>query len=330
MLLALSGDIDPARVIRTILAVSLFTAGVAVVCVHQRWLVGHQIPSYQLTIGPIKGWIDREGVLIESEHNQTYCPLSRLVSCAVTHEIWVLSFGTDQTFWQTIPFSAFVDPRLARSVAEDLQRIRPPVLAEPVDQRKRMVPEQASQFEVGDDAIEFEGNFYQDSASGTRLLQASKRLAGQTWLSLAVLLGCVIASLLVLTEFRAFYMTVAVLWVLSLLAGLAFKVWRSRRKLKQDGRKIAWYSKGWLDREAYCAMTSIGQSRSTWSFFDHAEITDNVIALYPHPTDACCCLIGREQFATPADWDRAIETVRRVTVVGKDSAVAVPVGSLSH
>ena len=156
VLVLVSGNLGVTNLLRTLLATAVLLIGVALFCRHQRWL--------------IRGWIDRDGLWIETEQSQAYWPLSNLVSCAATHELWVLSFGKEQTFWQTIPIDAFTDPALARSVAADLRQAFPPQLPQLLDERKRTPPEAVCLFSMPEDAIEVEGNFFEDCALGTRLL----------------------------------------------------------------------------------------------------------------------------------------------------------------
>lgn len=311
ILMLMSVDFVGTNLIRLVIASILFPVGVIVFCLNHRWLVGIQIPSYQLTEGHIKGWIDRQGLWIETPSHASYCPLTQLVSSAATHDIWVLCFSKNVMFWQTIPMAAFADPSVARGVAADLQRIRPPLNVQMDDERKREVPNQPCLFTPATDAVHFAGDFCMDRVRGTRFDRASKRLTRKTWGMLAWLLGSILVSLLALAGFRSLYLGIALLWVLLFAGNLLLRIWRARRRSKRGGRSVAWHAKGWLDDEGYCAMTALGQSRSSWSFFRHFEITDQVIGLYPHASDACCCLIEREQFKDAEDWGRAIELVRQ-------------------
>ncbi|WP_372895508.1 hypothetical protein [Stieleria sp.] len=310
VLVLVTGNLDATHLLRTLLATAVLLVGVGLFCRHQRWLIGTRVPSFQLALGPIHGWIDRDGLWLETEQSQAYWPLSNLVSCAATHDLWVLSFGKEQTFWQTLPIDAFADPASARSVAADLQQAFPPQLPQLLDERKRTPPETVCLFSMPGDAIEFEGNFYEDCARGTRLLKATKQAVVRTWVALAVLLASLLLSIFVLTGFRTLYVALAALWIAILVSSILVRVWRARRAAKQKGRMIAWYSKGWLDDQGYCAMTSLGQTRATWQFFDHVEITEDSIGLYPHENDVACCLVSREQFANTDDWNRATELVR--------------------
>ena len=174
------------------------------------------------------------------------------------------------------------------------------------------MPEEPFRFSAAAEAVEFEGNFYEDCADGTRLVTATRNVTRRSWLVLAVLLGSILMSLLLLTGFRTLYVFLALLWIAFLCINLYVRLWRARRHSREQGRPIAWYSKGWLDEAGYCAMTTLGQSHAAWKFFDHYEITDRAIGLYPHEADICCCLIGREQFASPQDWQRATDLVVRM------------------
>ncbi|QDV41602.1 hypothetical protein Enr13x_14450 [Stieleria neptunia] len=310
VLVLASGDLDATNLLRTFLATAVLLAGVALFCRHQRWLVGTRVPSFQLALGPIRGWVDRDGLWIETGQSQAYWPLDKLVSCAATHELWVLSFAKEQTFWQTLPIDAFADPASARGVAADLQQAFPPRLPQLLDERKRTPPEAPCLFPMPEDAVAFEGEFYEDCARTTRLWKASKQAVVRTWFALAILLVSLLISIFVLTGFRTLYVALAALWCVFLVASIFVRVWRARRSARQTGRTIAWCSKGWLDDHGYCAMTSLSQTRATWQFFDHAEITDDVIGLYPHEDDVACCLVSREQFADADDWNRATELVR--------------------
>lgn len=311
ILVLATGKLDTANIGRLAAASLLFLGGVLFFCHHQRWLVGVRIPDFQLFSGPVQGWIDTDGLFIRSAQSEAYCRLEQLVSCAATHDLWVLSFAVEQTFWQTIPIDSFDDPSLARRVAADLQLAFPPKLAQAVDERKRIVPDQPFRFSPSQDAVRFEGNLYEDSADGTLLIRATRRVNRQTWMTLAILLSSILAGLLVLTGFQLLYVGLSALWVGFLFVSVFFRVWRARRMARDNGRTIAWYSKGWLDNHGYCAMNALGQTRSTWRFFDHYEITDSVIALYPHRSDACCCLVAREQFADDLQWQQATELVQQ-------------------
>ncbi|WP_182867357.1 hypothetical protein [Stieleria mannarensis] len=304
------GDVDFDSVIRVLLSTLVLVGGILIFCRHQRWLIGTRIPGFQLATGSIRGWIDAEGLWIETEQSQAYQPLSKLVACAATHELWVISFAKELTFWQTLPIEAFSDPALARSVAADLQRAFPPAPPQLIDQRKQTPPEGDCLFSMSEEAIAFEGPFYEDNAQDTRLLKTTKQVVWQTWLVLAVLLISLLVSILTLTGFRSLYVGLLFLWIGLLLAGIFYRVRRARRSASEKGRLVAWWSWGWLDDEGYVAMTSLGQTRATWQFFDHYEITDDAIGLYPHQNDTACCLVSREQFAGADDWNRATALVK--------------------
>ncbi|QEG00932.1 hypothetical protein Mal15_50080 [Stieleria maiorica] len=312
------GDVDFDSVARVTLSTLVLVAGILVFCRHQRWLIGTRIPGFQLATGPIRGWIDGDGLWIETEQSKAYQPLSKLVACAATHDLWVLSFAKELTFWQTLPIDAFTDPALARSVAADLQRAFPPAPPQMIDPRKQASPEGDCLFSTVGDAVRFEGPFYEDDAQGTRLLKATKQTVRRTWFSLAVLLISLLVSILILAGFRTLYLGLAFVWIGFLLTGIVYRVRRTRREASENGRLIAWCSKGWLDDEGYFAMTSLGQTRAAWQFFDHYEITDDTIGLYPHPNDTACCLVSRAQFAGANDWDRATAMVRSKVAPSKD------------
>lgn len=311
VMLFASDRITANGVLRTVTASTLFLGGVTIFCVNHRWLIGIQVPSYQLARGPIQGWIDRDGLWIESTGHQSFSPLSALVASAATHDLWVLSFGKDLTFWQAIPLEAFDDPSLARAVAQDIGQVRPPSPAELIDDRKRSPPSEASRFSPAADAIRYSGAFNERAARDTKLIKATKRIARRTWLSLAAFLICAVASLLVMAGFRSLYLALAGVWLLFFFGNIGFRVMRARNKAKHNGQVVAWVADGWLDADGYCAMTAIGQARSNWSFFDHYEVTDDAIGLYPHPSDACCCMISREQFPSETDWEKATTLVHQ-------------------
>ncbi|MCO8121611.1 hypothetical protein NHH03_07675 [Stieleria sp. TO1_6] len=296
---------SPQDTIRCVVAIALFLAGVVLICLYQRQLLGNELPSYQLAIGAIEGWIDRDELWLQSDRHTLCCPMSQLVSSAASQRIWALSFVRDKNFWQTIPFDAFTDPALARSVAADLQQQFPPVAAQLIDARKRSKPEDEFRFQPIGDSVCYQGYVYEDSASGTLLEQASRRRSTKAWATMLMFFGAVLASIVVMGGFQPILLIFLLIWGVYVIASVYLKIWRARRTSKLEDRVIAWYSKGWLDQAGYCAMTAVGQSRSSWNFFDHYEITERVIGLYPHQSNACCCLIAREQFADDGDWQQA-------------------------
>lgn len=308
--LAAKPNKDPAFVIRAIASTCLYAFGVGLFFWMQLRTLTVRLPGFQLVTGGIEGWLDRDELWIQADHYSGAFPLSMLVSAASTHDLGVLSFSTDQTYWHTIPMDAFDDPALARSVFSDLQRLRPPVMPQLGDQRKRKVPEQPFRFNPQGKAIHFHGKTHQDSTDGTLFAAASRQMTRRMWITLAVFLGCLFVSVNISFQLGLRFAGFAAIWFALVVLMVYFRLWKARRRAKEAGRVVAMYSKGWLDDDGYCVMTTLGQSRMSWRFFDHYEISDRAIAFYPFADDAVCCPIAREAFAGDEDWQRATELVR--------------------
>ncbi|MCA9137476.1 MAG: hypothetical protein KDB00_11975 [Planctomycetales bacterium] len=300
---------DTAFVIRTIASTFFYVLGVGLFYRMQLRSLTVRLPGFQLVTGDIKGWLDRDELCIQADGYSAVVPLSKLVSVASTHEIGVLSFSTDQMYWHVVPMDGFDDPALARSVFADLQRIRPPMMPQLDDERRRAVPDHPFRFSPQGDAVRFDGKTHQDSAEGTLFAAEAKRITRRMWITIAVFLGCLLVSMNISFQVGTAASIILAIWFVFVVAMIYFRLWRTRRRAKDAGRVVVLYSIGWLDDYGYCALTAIGQARMAWSFFRRYEITDRVIAFYPSEYDAVCCPISREEFAGDEDWNRATKLV---------------------
>lgn len=276
---------------------------------HQR-LVASQIPQYQFTVGPIEGWIDSKELVIQSPRFMFYCPVDQITGTACDGHLWAISFHRTFMFWQTLPIDAFENPHAARAVAADLQHLRPAKSPQLFDPRPQREPESDFRFQSGENALFYRGWFRHGDAEGARLLAATRRVARRGWLLFGAMFVCLMASVVTVTGMDWEYSVIMGCWMIGVVVALLLKRWRSLRSHRKDGDGSLWFSKGWIDDDGYCSMTTLGQSRMLWPFFNHYEITDKAIVLYPHATDACACLIGRSQFSDE-DWPRATDKVRQ-------------------
>ena len=308
LILQAQGAVTP---LQAVLATVCFLLGSGVFAWQQRRFLRELLPSFQFFIGRTVGWIDQDGLTLKSSEVDAYYPLSALVSSAASSEIWVLCFNRDGSFWQTLPFSGFDDPRIARNVADHLRRLCPPIAGQMVDARRFQPPTDAPRYHPQGESIDYDGQLAVDAAKGTRLIRAARRLRMQSWLSVLALMLGVITAAWSLFWFDSFAVGLAVVWMLILVGSIVVRLIFARLASRRNGQSLYWHSRGWLDDHGYFSMTAIGQSRIAWSMFRDFEITDRVIGLYPRETDLCCCLIGKQQFASEADWDAAVQKVRK-------------------
>ncbi|KAA5546909.1 hypothetical protein FYK55_00315 [Roseiconus nitratireducens] len=303
--------LPPSGGIRYLLALAIFAVGAITMSIRNRWILATLIPENQLGFGRVKGWLDATSLHCQYEHFTTRVKMSQLISTAAGDNVWVLNFTREQFHWTTLPYRLFSEPESARTVAEDLRQLYPPVVAQAMDERKFEPPTDPPLFEAAESAVHYDGTLLERSVKGTRFQAASRRLVWGTWATVVVFFVCVIASLVTLMGFQQVYVAAAVFWLIFFVVLTWSRTRAARRKARGSEGPAVWHSKGWLDDSGFCSMTVLGQSWMQWAFFDHVEITENVIAMYPHPGDSCCCLVGRNQFVDDRQWHAAQEIARR-------------------
>ncbi|MEO1524071.1 MAG: hypothetical protein AAFX06_01485 [Planctomycetota bacterium] len=282
------------------------------VMLRNRWIIGSLIPDNQLLIGSIRGWLDGETLCLHSKSRgiTSYSEMNSLYSTAYNNELMVLNFGSESVMWTTLPFDFFPDPMAAQTIAEDLYQLYPPKTPVAPDERRREQPTDAFRFERGPNAIGFDGPLRHEVTKGSYFDRRSRRIVRGT-LSILSISGLAVA--LSICSLFGFDLLIG-LWILGTFVMLVvfarLKRWLSARRTKEDTGNVMWNSRGWFDEMGYHSMTTAGQSQLLWQAFDHHEITDQMIVLYPNASDFCGCLIGREQFATEADWQGACQLVR--------------------
>ncbi|MEL6109244.1 MAG: hypothetical protein AAFU85_24820 [Planctomycetota bacterium] len=297
--------------LRVLVFVVALTISVAAIILRNRWLVGSLIPDSQLVTGPIRGWLDGETLCIETDTMTSFSRMDALFSTAHNNELMVLNFGSESVIWTVLPFDFFPDPMAARTVAEDLHQLYPPKRPLSPDTRKREPPTAAFLFERPDEAVGYEGPLKSRIAKGSRFSKQSNRIVRHTLLILLCSGISIAFSGCFVLGFGSFA-GLGVLAFCTLVILLTwFRRWNATRRTREDSGDVIWQSRGWLDETCYCSMTDMGQAQMRWQTFDHHETTEQMIVLYPHSNDFCGCLIGRNQFANEADWEKACRLVRQ-------------------
>ena len=268
------------------------------------WIAGYFVPDNQLVNGHIRGWLDGERLCVETDHCTLYSEMDSLHSTASNNEIWVLNFSTELLLFQTIPFEFFRQSMTARMVADDLYQLYPPTV-QSVDTRRLEAPTGTSAFEASSNAIHFEGALSRKALTGSRFLRHSKRMTQVT----GIIQVCAFSICLIAAGVTLNFQRGAVLFLLIWIAFLAIRLLR-RKWRRSDTQDVVWVSRGWVDEEACSSMTTIGETRMKWQAFDHFEITNRLIALYPNRSDMLAILLGREQFPDDQSWENACALVR--------------------
>ena len=294
---------------RLFVLIAALTISLAAVILRNRWLIGSLIPDSQIVVGKIRGWLDGELLYIESAGATHYSEMDALYSSAYNDDLMVLNFGSESVMWTALPFDFFADPMAARTVAEDLHQLYPPKTPVAPDERKREPPTAAFQFDRPSDAVGYEGPLKYDAIEGSKFSNNSKGIVRGTMAILA-LSGTLLAfSICFLFGFTSIVGISVLCWFAIMIAMVWFKRWKATRRMREDSGNVIWKSRGWFDDNAHHSMTTAGQSRFAWQAFDHHEITEDVIVLYPHQGDFCGCLIGRDQFESDDDWRKACKLV---------------------
>jgi hypothetical protein len=272
-----------------------------------RWLIRKHVKMNRDVLGPIKGWIDREMLWIENEH-QTRCrSLSQLVGVAKNQRQLVLCFDPTHSLFETLPRRGFNDPDTIEILADNLVRARPFSTAKPFDSRRLEPPTDKPRFQPGDGALFYSGALYRDDIKHTPLEDSQRRarllMIGQLVAFVSVCVGFIIyigSS----TEYRILALSViGFIFIRALLRV-------SRAPLAgQADKAVFWQSAGWLDQSGIVSITVIGQTMSKWSAFDRAVITDRVISVRTS-SGSLWHLIGRGQIADDSQWEAACQIVR--------------------
>lgn len=296
---------------RVLVFMAALTISLAAIILRNRWLVGSLIPDSQLVTGPVRGWLDGETLYVETDAIKSYSQMDGLFSTAHNDELMVLNFGSESVIWTVLPFDFFSDPMAARTIAEDLHQLYPPKRPVAPDARKREPPTEAFLFERHEEAVGYEGPLKSRITKGSRFGKQSNRIVRHT----LIILACSGISIALSGSFALGFGSPGGLVVLATCAVVIllswFRRWNAARRAREDSGDVIWQSRGWLDETGYCSMTVMGQSQMRWQAFDHHEITEQMIVLYPQGNDFCGCLIGRSQFAQESDWEEACKLVRQ-------------------
>jgi hypothetical protein len=144
-------------------------------------------------------------------------------------------------------------------------------------------------------------------------MEQSKQLDRGTWYSLAICLLCFTLGIVLLLGPQPELFVGAALWVAILVGAVWVKLYLVRRRSQRRQGRLLWHSKGWLDDRGFFSMTTLGQTFVKWSMIGAVEITDQLIGLKPHGYEHTAFLVGRNQFGSDTDWNRALEIVHRQT-----------------
>lgn len=284
--------------------------GALAIYLPQRYLALTLFPAFQSTRGEINGWLDQDGIRIDSMNQSQYTPMDAIVSSAFDKEIWAISFSRQTFQWMTLPFDFFSDPVLARSVATDLRRLYPPTKPQATDTRRWQEPQAEPAFKPSGPHLAFGGVVYEEMLATTRFFRWMKRLNRRNNLCIFLMFACIAMGFGIQFGFSFEMIVYGAIYLILFFSMMWLRVWRHSRRAKQVGGTVLFHSKGWVGTEGIFAMTAIGQSHSKWGLFNDFEITEQSVVLYPDPDHDFGVCLGREQFSSEADWDQACEFIR--------------------
>ncbi len=257
-------------------------------------------------IGSARGYIDSTSMRIEQEHQTRLLRMDQLV--CVTYNQRRISLCFDATFnrFETIRFDDFATPSLARDLAEQLSRVRPPVAPLPVD-RRRSQPSQAEPlFSAVEPAFQYAGPVAASDLKSSDFTSQWRRLVVGATVKMTLVLGVSVGVLLSLFGMNVVTVLFCVLIAACIVPGF-LAIGRAHREIHRDDQPL-WYARGWVDRDGIVAITTIGQTKSNWLLFGKPEFSERSIVL-KYASAPLWYILNRGQFHSEQDWNEVCRLV---------------------
>ncbi len=260
-------------------------------------------------LGPCRGWISIENFHAERPHSVVDWNLKALYSANINGQCLVLNFHPHQLLMSVIPLNAFEHAQSVHALVTTIQQnleARTPQMIDPKLSQEVEMPDGEL---IPGDGIPFRGWVMTEDIARTPL---SRPLRTSTLITLG--LGVGLPALAI--GFGWQYLS----WLTLLSLLVTLRLWKAYRRsvlpLQRPGTSI-WFAVGNLNADRLRTISFRQQGSFEWAFFQSATISEGVIALEYHGSAKVFGLLARRQFASDADWKKAISIIsERVPVKG--------------
>ncbi len=254
-------------------------------------------------LGHTHGWLSPTTLCQSRTNAEVELNMEMVQSVRIQRDCLIIRFNPSPLVFDVIPMRAFERPEAVRALVSELNQRKTPVVNFFTDPRRLEEVNIPATEQIPNDAVLFSGHVTTDDIRESPVYRMLQRVI---WYFLAIGIG--FPAIVIGFGWSSFtWLTLTTLFVPWIL----FKAYRSSLgPLLKPDTPIR-FSSGYLDGEMMCTYSFSDKSRVKWAHYQSMQTSESTISLELNGKMKLIILFARRQFASDADWNKAIETIRK-------------------
>lgn len=253
-------------------------------------------------LGHTHGWLSPTTLCQSSANVETELNMEMVQGVRIQRDCLIIRFNPSPLVFDVIPMRAFERPEAVRALVSELNQRKTPVVNFFTDPRRLEEVKIPATEQIPNDAVLFSGHVTTEDIRESPIYRVLQRVV---WYFLAIGIG--FPALVIGFGWSSFtWLTLTTLFIPWIL----FKAYRSTLGPLMKPNTPIRYSSGYLDSEMMCTYSFSDKSRVKWAHYQSMQTSESTISLELKGKMKLIILFARRQFASDADWNKAIEMIR--------------------
>ena len=253
-------------------------------------------------LGHTHGWLSSTTLCQTRANVEVELNMEMVQSVRIQRECLIIRFNPSPLVFDVIPLRAFERPEAVRVLVNELNQKKAPVVNLFTDPRRLEEVKLPVSEPIPSDAVLFSGHITTDDIRESPVFRNLRRIVG-----FVLAIGIGFPSLVIGFGWSSFsWLTLTSL----LVPWILLRVYRRTIAPLMKPNTPIRFSSGYLDSKMMCTYSFSDKSRIKWAHYQSMQTSDSTITLQLHGKLKLFILFARRQFATDADWNKAIEIIR--------------------